>query len=326
MPAYKVLLTDYAWPDVELERQVLAEIDAELIVAPKDSSTTVLGALAAEVDAILTCWAQLPEEVLGRARRCQIVSRMGIGLDNIDVDFCSRHGIPVTNVPDYCVEEVAEHALALMMALARNVAFFHQDTKCGRYDLNAAPIPRRLSGQTLGIVGLGSIGCRLASKAAALGLHVMGVSRHRMELECVRPVALDELLTCADFVSLHVPSGPETHHMIGADELKQMKSSAFLINTARGGLIDHQALANALAQSQLAGAALDVQDPEPPDLSLPPYSDPRVIVTPHSAFASVESLEELRRRAAQQVAVRLTGGTPDNVVNGSCACRGPDHR
>jgi D-3-phosphoglycerate dehydrogenase len=132
----------------------------------------------------------------------------------------------------------------------------------------------------------------------------------------VQLVALDALLGQSDYVSLHVPLTPTTRHMIGATQLAQMKPSAYLINTARGGLIDHAALAVALDAGQLAGAALDVQDPEPPDLKQPPYSDPRVIVTPHAAFVSEESLTNLRERVSRQVAVRLTGGVPENVVNG----------
>jgi D-3-phosphoglycerate dehydrogenase len=315
MPSYKVLLTDYAWPDVDLERQILAEVDAELITAPQGADAATLADLAAGVDAIMTCWAQVPAQVLSAATQCRIVSRMGIGLDNIDVDFCTQRRILVTNVPDYCVHEVAEHTLALLLALARNVAYFHHDTKNGRYDLNAAPTPRRLSGQTLGIIGLGNIGTRLASKAQGLGLLVLGVDRRAVSLESVELVPLPELLARADFVSLHLPLTPETRHLLGTTEFQRMKPTAFLINTSRGGLVDHQALARALAQNELAGAALDVQEPEPPDLSQPPFSDPRVLVTPHAAFASIESLEELRRRAARQVATRLTGGIPENVVN-----------
>src|SRR5205085_2376535 len=172
-------------------------------------------------------------------------------------------------------------------------------------------------GQTLGIVGLGNIGRRLADKSLGLGLKVIATSRSRKhETPGVELVELDYLLAHSDYVSLHVPLTPATRHMIGAVQLAQMKPSAYLINTARGGLIDTAALAAAISAGKLAGAALDVQEPEPPDLSQPPYNDSRVIITPHAAFASEESLANLRQRVSRQVAARLTGDIPENIVNG----------
>jgi D-3-phosphoglycerate dehydrogenase len=320
MPRFKVLITDYAWPDVEIERRTLAEIDAELIVAEKKQQDAAgLAALAKEyqVDAIMTNWAKVPQPVIEASPRCRIVSRLGIGLDNIDVAYCTSRKIPVTNIPDYCLIEVAEHALALLLALSRKVAFYHHATKSGRYELQSGPKLRRIEGQTLGIVGLGNIGRKLAEKAMPLGLKVIATSRTgKNPLPGVTFVSLDELLATSDYISLHVPVTPETKHLIGAAQLAKVKPSAYLINTARGGLIDQPALAAALNAGQLAGAALDVQDPEPPDLSQPPFNDPRVIVTPHAAFVSEESLADLRSRVARQVATRLTGGVPENVVNG----------
>jgi D-3-phosphoglycerate dehydrogenase len=319
MPKYHVLLTDYAWQNLDIERQILAEIDAELIVAHKGDVDT-LKALAPPADAIMTNWAKVPEAVIAAAPKCRLVSRLGIGLDNIDVAYCTKHGIPVTNVPDYCLIEVAEHALAQLLSLARKIAFYHYETQNGRYQLQAGPTLRRIEGQTLGIVGLGNIGRKLAEKALPLGLKVIAYSRSRKDpMPGVEFVELDELVAKSDYISLHIPATPQTRHMFNAAMYAKMKPSAYLINTARGGLIDHAALAQALQAGQLAGAALDVQDPEPPDLSQPPYNDPRVLVSPHAAFVSVESLENLRSRVARQVVTRLSGGTPENVVNGiSC--------
>jgi D-3-phosphoglycerate dehydrogenase len=315
MPRFKVLLTDYAWNDLDIERAILSEIDAELVVAPSGDLPTLLS-LAGDVDAIMTNWAKVPAEVIGASPKLRIVSRLGIGLDNIDVAFATSRKIVVTNVPDYCLIEVAEHALALLLALSRKIAFYHHDAKTGRYDLRAGPTLRRIEGQTLGIVGLGNIGRKLAEKAHGIGLRVIAYSRSRAKpMDGVEFVELDELLSRSDYVSLHVPATAQTRHMIGPNQLARMKPSAYLINTARGGLIDQAALAAALASGQLAGAALDVQDPEPPDLSQAPYNDPRVIITPHAAFVSVESLENLRSRTARQVADRLSGRRPENVVN-----------
>jgi D-3-phosphoglycerate dehydrogenase len=315
MPKHRVLLTDYAWSDLEIEHKILAQYDAELIVAP-DRELTTLVALAAGADAIMTNWSDVPARLIDAATNCRIISRLGIGLDNIDVRHATRRGIPVTNVPDYCLIEVAEHTIALLLALARKIGVFHENARAGRYDLSAGFPLRRIEGQTLGIVGLGQIGRRVAAKAQALGLRILATSRSRRDpMPGAQWAELQEVLSKSDFVSLHVPLNDETRGMIAARELAWMKPAAFLINTARGGLVDHRALATALANGKLAGAALDVQDREPPDLSQPPYNDPRVIVTPHAAFYSSESVEELRRRVAHQVGVRLSGGRPENVVN-----------
>jgi D-3-phosphoglycerate dehydrogenase len=315
MPKFKVLLTDYAWADLDIERQTLAEIDAELVVATGQDADS-LAALAADVDAIMTNWAKVPAHVIGASPKCRIVSRLGIGLDNIDVRAATERRIIVTNIPDYCLIEVAEHALALLLALSRKVAFYHQATKNGKYELQAGPKLRRIEGQTLGIVGLGNIGRRLAEKATALGLHVLATSRRRpTPPPGVAYCSLEDLLSQSDYVSLHTPLTAETRHLIGRDQLARMKPTAYLINTARGGLIDNAALAAALDAERLAGAGLDVQDPEPPDLSQPPWNHPRVIVTPHAAFVSEESLANLRSRTARQVADCLSGSRPENVVN-----------
>lgn len=315
MPQFKVLLTDYAWPDLDIEQQILGEAGIELVIADRKDPES-LAALAHDCDAIMTNWAKVPERVIAAAPKCRIVSRLGIGLDNIDVAAATQRKIPVTNVPDYCLIEVAEHSLALIFALGRKVAWYHQATKAGRYELQAGPVLRRMEGQTVGIVGLGNIGRKLAEKCLAAGFHVIATSRKtRQTVARIEFVDLDGLLARSDYVSLHLPLVAETRHLIGAAQLAKMKPSAYLINTARGGLIDATALARALAEGKLAGAALDVQEPEPPDLTQAPYNDPRVIVTPHAAFVSQESLANLRLRVARQVADRLQGRRPENVVN-----------
>jgi len=315
VPQFKALITDYAWPDVSIEQEVLAAGDCELVVAKK-SDVKTLAKAAVGCDAILTNWAKVPKEVIAAAKNCRIVARLGIGLDNIDVAHCTAEKIVVTNVPDYCLIEVAEHTIALMYALGRKVAFFHWETKSGRYNLQAGPKLRRMEGQTLGLVGFGAIGRMVAAKALGLGLKVIAHSRSRSNpMPGVEFCALSELLRDSDYVSLHIPSTPDTKHMISVGELSQMKPTAYLINTARGAVVDEQALDMALQNGHLAGAALDVQQTEPCDLTKPPFNDPRVIVTPHAAFVSEESLADLRRRTAQQVVDRLQGRVPPNVVN-----------
>ncbi|HEX3657066.1 MAG TPA: C-terminal binding protein [Pirellulales bacterium] len=316
-PRPKVLLTDYAWPELSIERSVLEAAGTELVVADRTDEASLAELAAREsVAGIMTTWARVTASVIGASPQLRIVARLGIGLDNIDVATATRLGVLVTNVPDYCLIEVAEHTLALMLALARKVGHYHWQTKTGIYALPVSPPLRRVQGQTLGLIGLGNIGRVVAAKAQALGLRVIAHTRTpAAEVGGVPWRPLDNLLVESDFVSLHVPSTPATRQMIGTRELALMKPTAYLINTARGALVDHHALAAALAAGRLAGAGLDVQEPEPPDLATPPWNDPRVIVTPHAAFVSAESLADLRRRAASQVADCLAGRTPPNVVN-----------
>lgn len=317
MPHPKVLLTDRAWPDVSIEQSVLKAAGIELVQAPAtDEDSLALAAARESVAGIMTNWARVTARVIEASPQLTIVARTGIGLDNIDVAAATSRGVIVTNVPDYCLVEVAEHTLALVFALGRQIGHYHWQTKNRTYAISESQ-PRRLEGQTVGLIGLGNIGRTVAAKASSLGFRVIGFSRSPGQLPGVTWRSLDVLLAESDFVSLHVPSTPATHHLIGARELGLMKPSAFLINTARGSLVDHAALSAALAAGRIAGAGLDVQDPEPPDLSTPPWNDPRVIVTPHTAFVSVESVAELRRRAASQVADRLCGRVPPNVVNGA---------
>ena len=315
MSEKRVLLTDLPWGTSDIERDGLAEIEAEAIVAPDGEEQTLIEQ-AAGVDAIATCWARVTSRVMDAAPDCRIVARLGIGLDNIDVDAATERGILVTNVPDYCVEEVADHTLALMLAMARNVGFFHLRTKRGEYDLQAGPGMRRLSHQTLGLIGLGRIGQAVASRAKALGMTVVAHNRTGDDhgVGC-QMLDLPTLLECSDYVSLHLPATDETEHLLNSDTFGHLRRGARLINTSRGALVDPAALWQALQSGRVSGAALDVFEPEPPDLSDPLYRDERVIVTPHAAFVSAESLEELRRRTIAQVVAVLQGMTPENVVN-----------
>ncbi len=311
----KVLVTDYAWPDLDLEVAILRDVGAE-IVLPESTDESSLVSAVGDAQAIMTNWARVTDRVIDSCPSLRIVARLGVGLDNIDVAHATRLGIPVTNVPGYCDVEVAEHTIALLFALARNVAIHHRATKNGVYDISLGPTMRRMAGRTLGLVGLGGIGREVARRAHALGLEVLAATRSSTEpVAGVTRVALAELLVRSDFVSVHAPLTNETKPLIGAAELGRMKRGAFLINTARGALVDHEALARALDSGHLSGAGLDVQDPEPPGLDRPPFDDENVIVTPHTAFVSEQSLRELRTRAATQVAARLSGHVPENVVN-----------
>ena len=310
----RAFYTDYPWADADIERAILAEAGCTLEISP-DNQEETLARLASDADVIVTCWAPVTARVIDAAPGCRHISRTGIGLDNIDVEHATSKGIVVTNVPDYCVQEVAEHALAMLLTMARKIAACHLATKQGTYDLVAAQPIDRVLGKTLGIVGLGKTGEILASQALALGLRVLGNNRSKHVPDGVEWAPLEQLLAESDYISINAPLTDATRHLFNADAFAQMKPTAYLINTARGGLVDHDALAAALEAGQLAGAALDVQDVEPPDLSRAPYNDPRVIVTPHTAFCSPEAIHELRDRVGRQVVDFLQGRRPENVVN-----------
>ncbi|MGC1274156.1 MAG: C-terminal binding protein, partial [Planctomycetaceae bacterium] len=307
-------VTDHPWPDLEIERSVLSDIDAE-VAEPAEPTAEGIAAAAPSVDAIGVCWASLPGPLLERSTRCRIVARFGAGLDNIPVDVATRLGIPVTFVPDYCVAEVADHTLALVLAALRDIPAFDRALKSGRYDSNRF-VPRRLSRLTIGLVGFGRIGRAVADRASAFGMTVLATSRsgethgRRVALR-----SLDELVASSDVISLHVPLTSGTRRLIDASRLAKMRPSAYLVNTSRGPLIDPTALLAALDRGEIAGAALDVFDPEPPAPEDALVNHPRVIATPHVAFRSEESVIELRTRAARQIRDALTGRRPEHVVN-----------
>ena len=316
MPArFRVLITDRAWPDTSIERDVLARVEAE-VVEPASTDEAALVAAASDVDAIATNWACVTEAVIRASGRCQTVARFGIGVDNIAISAATALGIPVTNCPDYCVSEVSDHALGLLLACARRIGFFHGRTKRGEYSLAAARPMQRSAGQTLGLFGLGHIARELVPKARSLGLNVIAHTASGHDYGTgVRMVSFAELLSASNYVSIHAPLNESTRSLFDAAALAQMKPTAYLINTSRGGLIDEAALWNALQRDCLAGVALDVFDPEPPDLSRPLFQDERVIVTPHAAFVSEQSVRQLRFQAMEQVVAVLEGRRPNNVLN-----------
>jgi D-3-phosphoglycerate dehydrogenase / 2-oxoglutarate reductase len=316
--AATVLVTDYAWPTLDIERAILGAAGAELLVAETGDEDELIR-LAPRADAILTCWRRVTGAVLDDAPRCRIVGRYGIGLDNIAVDRATALGILVTNVPDFCQEEVADHALTLILACARKLVPYARATRAGIWDLAAGRPLRRLRGQTLGLIGWGSIARTLAAKAHGVGFDILAYTP-RLTPGPLEPFGtatndLDTLLRVADFVSIHAPATPETRGLIDARALRQMKPTAYLINTARGALVEEAALHQALSEGWIAGAALDVLAQEPPDPADPLLALDNAIITPHTAFYSEESTAELQAKAAARVAAVLRGETPPDIVN-----------
>ena len=317
--SFKVLVTDYVWPSIEPEKAVLAKIGAELVVAP-DSGENTLAEMARDVDGILTCFAQVTGRVLQAAEKCVVVGRYGVGVDNIAVDVATELGMAVTYVPDYCVEEVSDHVMGLLLTWNRRVAYFDRLVKASGWGSLSLTMPiLRLCGKKLGIVGFGRIGQAVCRKALAFGLEVLTsdpfVAADTATQLGAKMVDMQELLKESDFVTLHSPLIPETRNMIGAAELRLMKPTAFLVNCARGPLIDEDALHEALRDSRIGGAGLDVLVEAHPAPDHPLLRMENVIITPHVAFFSEEAVLELEERAAGEVAAVLQGRMPDNLVN-----------
>jgi len=313
-----VAVTDSVFPSLEPERRVLAPLGVELRPGQCRSEEELIE-LTRGADAVLNCYAKMTARVIETLDRCKIIARYGIGVDNVDLPAATRARIVVTNVPDYCIDEVSDHALALLLALARHIVSSDRAVNAGTWDVVAHAGIHRLRGQILGLLGFGKIAVALASKAQALGLSVLAhdpyldpmlIARHG-----ARAVDFDTLLGEADVVSIHVPLSAQTRGLIGERELARMKPTSFLINTSRGGIVDEQALAVALREGQLSGAALDVLSTEPPPRDHPLRQATNVILTPHLAFYSRESVVELQTKAAEEVARALRGEPPRSPVN-----------
>ena len=314
----RILITDYAWPHLDIEKEVLAAVDGEILVAGGGSAEEII-ALAPQADAILTCWKDVPVEALEIAPACRVVSRYGIGLDNIPVGRATELGMLVTNVPDFCLEEVSDHVMALLLATARQLLPLARTPDRSDWSRETPrPIPR-VRGQTLGLVGFGNIARALVPKAQGFGLRVIAFTPRLQADDAPEGVEvtndLGVLLAASDYVSIHCPLTEETAHLIDCGALAQMKPSALLINTSRGGVIDESALIAALREGRIGGAALDVTDPEPPAADNPLLALENVIVTPHAAFYSLEATAELARKAAENVVTVLQGGIPRTLVN-----------
>ena len=315
----RVLVTDYVWPSTDPERAVIEAGGAELTVAPAGDEDT-LTELARDADAIMTCFAKVTERVVRAAERCVVISRYGVGVDNIAVDTATELGILVTYVPDYCVDEVSDHVIGMMLGWNRRIVMHNDDTKRNGWG-NAGLGFRmmRLRGKTFGVVGFGRIGQAAAQKAKAFGMHVIAngpfVDATAMAAAGVEKADIDDLLARAHVVTLHSPLIPQTANMMGAAQFDRMRADAFLINCARGGLIDEDALYDALSSGKIAGAGLDVLVDIAPPLDHRIIQLDNVIVTPHTAFFSQEATLELEERAAAEVIRVFDGKMPDNLVN-----------
>ena len=312
MPRFLIAVTDSPFPSLDPAKAALARVEPELRMAKSTSADDIL-AVARDADAVLVTYAKLPGDLLRQLTRCKAIGRFGLGVDNIDIAAAAELGIAVTYVPDYCMHEVSDHAMALLLALARKIPLSNKLVQAGRWEMPAVVPIHRLAGRALGLVGFGNIPRVLAPKAKAFGLRVVTHDPYASQQALaagVESVSFDRLLEISDFVSIHAPLMPATRGLFNAEVFRKMKTGALLINTARGPLVDEDALVSALDSGRLGGAALDVVavEPLPKDSRL--IGRDNVILTPHTAFYSVEALNELQTKCAADVARVLSGEKP----------------
>lgn len=318
MPSHTVVVTDHDFESLDIEAAVLEDV-AEV----RDLSGVSMdefNATLVEADGVLNLRRNLDAEAIARMDECQIVARYGIGVDNVDINAAIKRGIYVTNVSDYCLEEVAVHAFSLLLAIHRGITTYDRSVAEGKWDRGVATQLHRLSTRTVGIVGFGAIGRTLARRLDAFDVTVLA-SDPFLESEDVanEPASLvpfETLLAESDYVSVHSPLTDDTRSMFDTETFDAMKDDAVLINVARGPIVDKSALLNALKSGSLRAAGLDVFDPEPPATDSPLRDHPRIVTTPHVAWYSEEANEERRYTAAKCVRAALTDSTPENVVAG----------
>lgn len=322
---FKVYVTDFDYPDLDIERSVLEPIGAE-VIGLQDRAGTRLAELAADADGLLEQYAEINAATIERLGRCRVIARYGIGTDIVDLAAAARAGITVTNVPDYCIDEVADHSISMALMFARSIPSYNAATHAGHWHWTDWDRPiTRLRGAIFGLVGFGRIARNIARKLAMFGFDIIAydpyVSAGAMRSNGVRKASLDEVLATSDIVDVMCPYTEETHHLIDANALARMRDGTILVNCARAKIVDNEALYQALLSGRLAGAALDDVEGEPAKSDAwkpennPLFSLANCVITPHAAYVSQESLIEARQTAAENVRAVLTGHTALNKVS-----------
>lgn len=320
----KVVITDYDFGDVSVERSILEAVGADVIALQAKHEEDLFD-VAPDCAAMMNQYARIGKNTISRMRKCEVIARYGVGVDIVDVATATDRRILVTNVQDYCTEEVADHAIALWMTLARKLPDYDRATHKGVWKWQSGQPINRLRGRTMGVVSFGKIGQAIAARAQAFGVNVIAfdpflsaevAAQHNAEL-----VSKADLLARSDYILMQAPMTPETRHFLSDAEFAAMKPGAILVNTGRGPTVDNKALHRALTEGHIAAAGLDDPEEEPakranwsPDDN-PIFTLPNVLVTPHAAYYSEESIRAARVIAATQVAKVLTGQEPDYTVN-----------
>ncbi|ANQ23807.1 4-phosphoerythronate dehydrogenase [Vibrio natriegens] len=316
----KVVVIEPGYLDYEEEEKVLRAHQARFVSLPIGIDRSEILKEVVDADAIMVREAVVDAEILDAAVKCKVVVRYGVGVDNIDLSYAKQKGIYVANVPDYGSEDVAEHALTLLLAATRRIVTRDKDVHQGRWGIGQAePIPR-LGGKVLGVIGFGRIARSFAQKASGIGFRSTMVFDPALTLEQakeagVQKVDLETLVCESDFISLHAPLNEHTRHMINGDLIGKMKPMAVLVNTSRGGLVDEQALYEALQANRIHAAGVDVFETEPVPRDNPLLTLPNAICTDHTAWFTEESVVELQHKGAVEVLRVFDGETPNNWVN-----------
>jgi D-3-phosphoglycerate dehydrogenase len=300
----RIVITDCDHPTIEIERAIFTRAGYEVELAQCHTVDEVATAGAGAV-ALLVQYAPITDAVLAALPLVRVVGIYGASLDNVELPAAARRGLRVVNVPDYGVDEVADHTLGLILALTRGIVGLDRAVHAGTWDFRGGGELRRSSSQQVGVIGLGRIGSAVARRALAFRFRVVAADPTRPAVEGVRLVELEELLATSDLVCVTTRFDPSTRHLLNAAAFARMKSGAYLVNTSRGGAVDQAALVDALRSGHLGGAALDVLEREPITPDDPLLSLPNVVLTPHAAFYSRESLVEMKRRAAEAITVAL---------------------
>ncbi len=321
MARYLVVHTeaDQQRVDSGLEFKMLRDAGCEVRGRGRCKSEDEVIELAKDADAILNGLFPITRKILANVPKCKVVARYGVGYDNVDIKAATENGIAVAYVPDYCYEEVSNSAIVFILALAKQLIPFDSSMRRGEWNTSYMTQTRNIHGETLGIVGAGRIGLATARKARALSMRVIArdpfVNPTLLQAEGIKSVDLDELLATSDYVSIHTPLMPETHHLIGREQLRMMKKTACLINTSRGPVVDEQALIEALKEGRIAGAGLDVFEKEPLPADSPLRSMPSVVMTPHMGAQSPIAMVAVRQRVAEAVIQALRGEMPRHIAN-----------
>lgn len=318
MSKYKVLITDHEMKNLDYEIEIFKKISTQLIDSQCKTEQDVIEK-GKGVDGLLVDYAPIGENVFKSLPKLKVVARYGVGFDNVDVQAATKYSVCVINVPNFCVEEVSDHAFALLMACVRKILLFDRWVKKGKWDYNFSKPIYRVKNKNMGIIGFGSIPRRLIEKLQPFKMNVLVYDPFvHLDVEknfAITLTTLDKLLSESDYISIHTPLNDNTRHLIGKKELSLMKDSVYIVNTSRGGVIDEEALIDALCNKKIAGAALDVFAVEPINQDNPLLSMENVILTPHVGWYSEQSQRELQTRAAQGVADVLTRRRPDYLVN-----------
>jgi D-3-phosphoglycerate dehydrogenase len=312
---YQVVITDCDHGSIEEEKDEFGRMGAELILAQVQKEEDLIR-VCKEADGLVNQYALLTRRVLENLPKCKVISRYGVGVDSVDLKAATDLGIIVANVPDYCMDEVANQTVSMILTLIRKTAFFDKKVKSGQWNFHMGIPIHRTRGKTLGLIGCGRIGLEVAKRMSAFGVRVITFDPYLEKVsQGVELKDFDTVLKESDFISIHCPLNESTRHLIGGEALKKMEKKPLLINTSRGPIIDEKALIKALEKGLISGAGLDVLEKEPPDSQNPLLEMDNVVLSPHVGFYSEESISELKRRTAKNVVDVLTGRWPRSVVN-----------